>query len=79
VKKGTLVAVALFGDASELGEVLDYRPEVLGGSSSSSWQDHTRRMRAETITTPVRGEVLVLFYEDGGVSWIDELRVTQLT
>jgi hypothetical protein len=32
-------------------------------------------MRSEFTTTPKRGEVLVLFYEDGGISWIDEAAV----
>jgi hypothetical protein len=79
VTKGDLVQVMLGGTDDELGEVLDYRPEVLGGSSSTSWRDQTRRTRAEFVTTPKRGEVLILFYEDGSISWIDELRVTPLT
>lgn len=77
--KGSLVRVDLGATGDELGEVLDYRPEVLGGSSSTSWRDQTRRTRAEFVTTPKRGEVLILFYEDGSISWIDELRVAPLT
>lgn len=76
--KGDLVQVILGGTGNHRlhwCEVLDYRPNVLGGSSSSSWQDRDRRMRSEFTVTPKRGEVLVLFYEDGGISWIDEAAV----
>lgn len=50
----------------EWGAVLDYRPCVLGGSSHFS---------GGIITTPKRGEVLVLSYNDGSMSWYDESNV----
>jgi hypothetical protein len=77
VTKGSLVRVALGRSANrrdQLGEVLDYRPDVRGGTHVQSyrveWVWHQ-----EIVTVPKRGDVLVLFYEDGDMSWIDELDV----
>ena len=50
----------------EWGSVIDYRPDVLGGSTHIS---------TGIITSPIRGEVLVLSYKDGGMSWYDEKNV----
>jgi hypothetical protein len=58
-----------------LGEVLDYRPDVLGGSSSQCWRDPDGNVHNEIVTSPKRGQVLVLTYEDGGTAWWDEKNV----
>lgn len=50
----------------EWGSVIDYRPAVLGGSTHIS---------TGILTSPIRGEVLVLSYKDGGMSWYDEKNV----
>lgn len=50
----------------EWGSVIDYRPNVLGGSTHIS---------TGVLTSPLRGEVLVLSYKDGGLSWYDESNV----
>lgn len=75
--KGDLVVVRLGGTANSrahYGQVLDYRPDVYGGSWMQSYRldgiQHT-----EQVSSPRRGEVLVLFYEDGDMSWIDEIQV----
>ena len=46
--------------------MVDYRPNILGGSSHIS---------SGIIKTPLRGEVLILSYKDGGTSWYDEKNV----
>jgi hypothetical protein len=74
--KGTLVQVR-FGSREFLGSVIDYRPEVLGGSHLQSWREGSGWFM-ETVLTPVRGEVLVFFYDDGDFSWVDEHRVQTL-
>jgi len=50
----------------EWGSVIDFRPTVLGGSCHIS---------TGILTSPLRGEVLVLSYKDGGLSWYDEKNV----
>jgi hypothetical protein len=75
--KGTLVQVR-FGSREFLGSVIDYRPEVLGGSHIQSWREREGGWFMETVLTPKRGEVLVLFYDDGDFSWVDEHRVQTL-
>jgi len=75
--KGSLVQVALGGTANRrvhLGEVLDYRPDVRGGTHMQSYKIGGV-WHQETVTVPRRGDVLVLFYEDGDMSWIDEMNV----
>lgn len=70
--KGDLVKVRLLRNwasdewEEEWGVVVDYRPSTLGGSSHIS---------SGIIKTPLRGEVLVLSYKDGGKSWYDESNV----
>lgn len=70
--KGDLVKVRLLRNwasdewEEEWGVVVDYRPNILGGSSHIS---------SGIIKTPLRGEVLVLSYKDGGKSWYDESNV----
>jgi len=78
--KGDLVVVRFDGSLNSrthLGEVIDYRPHVLGGSHLQSWREGSRWFM-ETVLTPVRGEVLVLFYDDGDFSWVDENEVQTL-
>jgi len=81
VKKGDLVNVRrpsdeLFpSDVAEHGAVVDYRPNTLGGSSLVSYRTRSGGWRTESVQEPRRGEVLVLSYVDGGLSWYDELNV----
>lgn len=80
MKVGALVKIKWSDDSvwaplGALGVVRDYRPDVLGGSSTSSSRrmgTGNRQMQAEFNMVPKRGEVLVLCYEDGGESWYDE-------
>jgi len=78
--KGDLVRVtrpsdALFPeDVHENGVVVDYRPNVLGGSSMVQYRVKGG-WKSEMVKSPVRGEVLVLSYTDGGQSWYDEMNV----
>jgi hypothetical protein len=74
--KGELVRVRI-GSREFLGSVVDYRPDILGGSHLQSWRERGK-MFVETVQTPRRGEVLVLFYDDGDFSWVDENRVRVL-
>jgi hypothetical protein len=81
VRKGDLVRVTWGGTANPqtaLGVVLDYRPDVLGGSSSQSYWDGRQRVN-EFISSPKRGQVLVTTYEDGAAAWWDEKNVELLT
>ena len=84
MRVGALVKIKWFDDSvwspgtgarAALGVVRDYRLETLGGSGVSSWRDDNRKWQAEITTTSKRGEVLVLCYEDGSMSWYDELNV----
>ena len=74
--KGELVRVRI-GSREFLGSVIDYRPDTEGGSHLQSWKERGK-MFVETVQTPRRGEVLVLFYDDGDFSWVDESRVQVL-
>lgn len=63
-------------DSVSLGVVLDYRPDVLGGTGVISW----RRPSSSAVCTEIqhhekRGEVLVMNYSDGSLSWYDELSI----
>ncbi len=84
MKKGDLVNVRrpsdeLFPDTvQEHGVVLDYRPDVLGGSSSVSYRTRAGGWATESVNEPRRGEVLILSYVDGGLSWYDELNVNRI-
>jgi hypothetical protein len=79
VKVGALVKIKWsdgpLAPLGAIGVVRDYRPDVLGGSSTSSWRGSHREMQAEFTVVPKRGEVLVLCYEDGSESWYDESSV----
>lgn len=59
-----------------LGVVLDYRADVLGGSWSQSYWDGDRRVN-EFPTSPRRGQVLVMTYDDGASAWWDEQNVEE--
>jgi hypothetical protein len=62
-----------------LGVVLDYRPDVLGGSGTHSWRQPSESDLISEIThTERRGEVLVLDYSDGSLSWYDELWIKKI-
>ena len=81
MKKGDLVNVKRPSDdlfpeeVAEHGAVVDYRPDVLGGSSMVSYRTRSGNWKSEMVNEPRRGEVLVLSYVDGGISWYDELNV----
>ena len=55
-----------------LGQVVEYRPDTLGGSTMESWRGADRQWHSRVASTPRRGEVLVLTYNNGGISWYDE-------
>lgn len=84
MRKGELVRVRWGGHHhrmpadSALGEVLDYLPDVLGGSSSQCWRAPDGTVYNEIVTSPKRGQVLVLTYEDGGMAWWDEKNVERI-
>lgn len=74
MRKGALVLVRWGGTANPqtaLGMVLDYRPDVLGGSWSQSYWNGERRVN-EFPTSPRRGQVLILEHNTGDVGWWDE-------
>lgn len=80
MRKGDLVRVRWGGARNQqdaLGEVLDYRPDVLGGSWGQSYWDGERWVN-EFTSSPKRGQVLVLIYEDGGMAWWDESNVEEV-
>jgi len=84
VKKGDLVTMHrpsedLFPtQVSEHGVVLDYRPDVLGGSSMVSYRTRSGGWATEQQNEPKRGEILILSYVDGGLAWYDELYVKRI-
>ena len=81
MRPGTLVRVKYPDDRlfpvtlASLGEVRDYRPDVLGGSNLFG----TGKFGSEWSVTARRGEVLVLCYDDGSISWYDESNVQVVT
>jgi hypothetical protein len=84
MKVGDLVRVKwpssinFMADEVTLGEVTDYRPDVLGGTGFSSWKGRDK-LHPEMTTAPKRGEVRVLCYDDGSESWYDEQDVELVT
>lgn len=78
---GTLVRVKYPGDplfpetVESLGEVRAYNPDMLGGSSLTGAGKHGNNWNIEEV----RGEVLVLCYGDGIMSWYDERNVQVVT
>jgi hypothetical protein len=76
VQKGDLVIVKSSNTGVKLdhGVVMDYRPDVYGGSSIVSYR--TKGGWEQSIEkSPRRGQVLVMSYVDGDMSWHDELYV----
>ena len=80
MRKGDLVEVhpRSMGPRA-LGQVVEYRPDTLGGSSVQSWRGADRQWHQEFTTAPRRGEVLILTYDNGGISWYDEQEVLVLS
>lgn len=56
--------------------VLDYRPDVMGGTSmyTSRW-DEGGHSQVEVATTDRRGEALVRLLDGDGATWIDEAKL----
>lgn len=89
MKKGDLVhvpwssynAAGLWVETSmHPGIVIDYRPNVQGGTGVVTWRDReTERVGSEVIRTPQRGDVLVQMLDVDGVSWFDELHVMPIS
>jgi hypothetical protein len=81
MRAGTLVRVKYPGDrlfpdtVESLGEVRAYNPDVLGGSCLTG----AGKYGNDWNVTARRGEVLVLCYADGSVSWYDESNVQVVT
>lgn len=81
MRAGTLVRVKYPGDrlfpetVESLGEVRAYNPDVLGGSCLTG----AGKYGNDWNVTARRGEVLVLCYDDGSVSWYDESNVQVVT
>jgi hypothetical protein len=81
MRKGDLVRVRWGGTANsqeDLGEVLDYRPDVLGGSWGQSYRRGGQVIN-EFLSEARRGQVLVLTYDDGAAAWWDENNVEAVT
>ena len=80
MQKNDLVMIRIHNQDVCLGVVIDYRPDVLGGSGVQSWrssgESHTR---TKITQVPKRGEVLVMGYSDGSLSWYDEMHIHILT
>lgn len=60
--------------------VLDYRPDVVGGTTmySSRWEG-SQHTHIELATTERRGEVLIQLLDGEGVTWIDEAKLQRVT
>jgi hypothetical protein len=81
MKPGDLVRVRWGGTANPqtaLGTVTGYLPDRLGGTSVCSWRGRDGVSHPEIISTPRRGEVAVMIYDDGSHSLYDELNVELL-
>lgn len=81
MRKGDLVRVTWGGELnrqSGLGVVLEYREGVLGGSWSQSHRVGGKVVN-EFLSSPKRGQVLVLEYNGGGAAWWDENNVELVT
>lgn len=76
LKIGDLVSIQVKQATVEWihGAVVDYKPDIYGGSSLVSYKTKGG-WKQEMQKTPIRGEVLVRSYTDGSVSWYDELCV----
>jgi len=74
--KGALVSVKYRDDPSMLGVVLDYRPDVLGGSEAITVSLAGLGRKVKILNHEKRGEVLIMCYADGSYSWYDEIAVS---
>ncbi len=76
LKIGDLVSIQVKHSTGEWihGAVVDYKPDIYGGTSLVSYKTKGG-WKQEIQKTPVRGEVLVRSYTDGSVSWYDEICV----
>lgn len=80
MRKGDLVVVLPRNMGPRaFGQVVEYRPDTLGGSAMESWRGSDRQWHSRVASTPRRGEVLVLTYDNGGISWYDEQEVLVLS
>lgn len=80
MRKGDLVEVHLRNVGPKaLGQVVEYRPDTLGGSSMESWRGSDKQWHNRVVSSTRRGEVLVLTYDNGGISWYDEQEVLTLS
>lgn len=78
--KGDLVVVHPRAEGPRVfGQVVEYRPDTLGGSSMESWRGSDRQWHSRVASAKIRGEVLVLAYDNGGISWYDEQNVLVLS
>ena len=79
MQKHDLVMIRIHNQDICLGVVIDSRPDVLGGSGVESWRASGGSYTHTKITqVPKRGEVLVMGYSDGSLSWYDEMHIHPL-
>lgn len=69
--KGKLVWFQLYRGEWHPGIVLDYKPDVLGGSWCQSYWSGSERVN-EFMNEPHRGECLVQLFDGEGCGWVDE-------
>ena len=80
MRKGDLVEVLPRNMGPKFfGQVVEYRPDTLGGSSMESWRGSDKQWHSRVASAPRRGEVLILTYDNGGISWYDEQEVLVLS
>lgn len=72
MNKGALVWFEYYRDDWRPGIVIDYRPQVHGGSWAQSYSAGSHRVN-EYMTEPIRGSCLVQLLDgEGGCGWVDE-------
>ena len=80
MRKGDLVEVLPRNMGPKFfGQVVEYRPDTLGGSSMERWRGSAGQWHSRVASAPRRGEVLILTYDNGGISWYDEQEVLVLS
>ena len=80
MRKGDLVVVLPRNMGPRaLGQVVEYRPDTLGGSAVESWRGSDKQWHSRVASFKIRGEVLILTYDNGGISWYDEQEVLVLS
>ena len=75
MKPGDLVRVSWGGEFNrrqELGEVVRVEPDYHGGSQMYTMRWGGHNAQNTIFSAPTRARVLVLTYNDGGISWWDE-------